>query len=532
MAVVLAAMRQQLDRLVHVTSSFRTEAIDGFVERIVAASPANITRVHPKVSGGSSANEGAIKMAQRATGKQEVITLFRSHLGQTIVTASMSGNAFRSRPIPITHPGVIKVPDPYCRRCFYSQDGPDQCAMQCVERIADFIEYASAGRVAAIVVEPISGNGGNIVSPPGYLTRLREFCDQNDIVLIFDEIQTGIGRTGEMFAAQHFGVGPDAITAAKGLGGSGAQVAAILTNDRLSCLSPNDHSFTYGSNVLALAAANATLDIISQRSFLEIDHVAEEAVFEFLRKKTCCRAALYSEDRGYIAIQPNPEYLFVVDPIDGTRPAAAALEMATVAVAVARHAADATLDDVIGAALIEIESGREIYGDAECLRSHGYPFALPRLSEASALSEMFWSVELNGHPMGLMSNAYGHVVDASANSGAVFVFNSASFSISRIITGQMDAYVDIGNRVLRDHPETEAAFRRAGRGSILHLFPYDIAAVVFLAGLAGVTITDAYGNSLGGTKLTDMSPLNQQSCVAACTPKLHATLIESINWNL
>jgi 4-aminobutyrate aminotransferase len=141
--------------------------------------------------------------------------------------------------------------------------------MECVERIGDFVEYATAGRVAAIIVEPISGNGGNIVPPPRYLTRLRQFCDENDIVLIFDEIQTGIGRTGKMFAAQHFGVEPDAITTGKGLGGSGAQVAAILTNDRLAGLNSNDHSFTYGSNLLAAAAANATLDIISQPEFLK-----------------------------------------------------------------------------------------------------------------------------------------------------------------------------------------------------------------------------------------------------------------------
>jgi 4-aminobutyrate aminotransferase len=122
--------------------------------------------------------------------------------------------------------------------------------------------------VAAILIEPISGNGGNVVPPEGYLPRLREFCDEHDIVLIFDEIQTGIGRTGQMFAAQHFGVEPDAITTAKGLGGSGAQVAAILTNDRLTGLPAHHHSFTYGSNLMAAAAANATLDIVRQPDFL------------------------------------------------------------------------------------------------------------------------------------------------------------------------------------------------------------------------------------------------------------------------
>jgi myo-inositol-1(or 4)-monophosphatase len=132
--------------------------------------------------------------------------------------------------------------------------------------------------------------------------------------------------------------------------------------------------------------------------------------------------------------------------------------------------------------------------------------------------------------MRLMADAYAHLVDASANSGGIFVFNSATFSISRIITGQLDAYVDIGNRILKDHPHTEAEFRRAGRGSILHLFPYDIAAATYLARLAGLTITDAFGADLGGTELLNLSPANQQSCIATSTPELHKALIDSIKW--
>ncbi|MFG2582004.1 hypothetical protein [Streptomyces malaysiensis] len=94
----------------------------------------------------------------------------------------------------------------------------------------------------------------------------------------------------------------------------------------------------------------------------------------------------------------------------------------------------------------------------------------------------------------------------------------------------MDAYVDIGNRLLRDRPETEADFRRVGHGSILHLFPYDIAASVFLAERAGVVITDAYGAPLGDTLLLEIDPGNQRSCIAACTPRLHEALISEIHW--
>lgn len=264
---VLKAITEQADQLIHVSSSFQTEAINRLSTRLVELAPKRITRAHLKVSGGSSANEGAIKMAQRVTGRRDVITLFRSHVGQTMMMTSLSGNAFRKAPFPQIFPGGLHVPDPYCFRCFYRQT-LDSCGMLCVERINDFLEFASSGSVAAVLVEPISGNGGNIVPPPGYFAKLRELCDQHDIKLIFDEVQTGIGRTGHMYAAEYFGVEPDAMTVAKGLGGSGAQIAGILTSNELAGLPTRDHSFTHGANLLAAAAANATLDVIDDPTFL------------------------------------------------------------------------------------------------------------------------------------------------------------------------------------------------------------------------------------------------------------------------
>ena len=264
---VVGAIQKQAELAIHLTSSFRSDPVDDLIGKLVACSPESLTRVHLKVAGGSEANEGAIKMAQAVTGRREVITLFRSHLGQTMMMTSMSGNAFRKAPFPLLYPGSMQVPDPYCYRCFYGQDRAN-CALMCVDRLDDFLEYASSGQVAAMVVEPISGNGGNIVSPDGYLPGLRDFCDRHGIMLILDEVQTGIGRTGKMFAAQHFGVEPDAITVAKGLGGSGAQVAAILSGERLDGLPGHHHSFTYGANLLAAAAASVTLDIVGRPEFL------------------------------------------------------------------------------------------------------------------------------------------------------------------------------------------------------------------------------------------------------------------------
>lgn len=263
----------------------------------------------------------------------------------------------------------------------------------------------------------------------------------------------------------------------------------------------------------------------------DIDEVAETAARDYCFAHAPCPLAIYTEDQSLLTTGPAPEVLLIIDPIDGTRPASANLEMAMISIACASYHADSCLDDVHTAVLMEIKSGAWICADTEHgLDSAGFSHSLPQLSNQHDLAKMFWSIEFNGHPMQLMSSAYGHLVDGSANSGGVFVFNSSTFSISRIITGQLDAYVDIGNRILRDHPQTEPEFRKAGRGSILHLFPYDIAAAVFIARHAGVIITDAYGASLGETRLMDLTPFNQKSCIAAANRQLHEALMNNIRW--
>ncbi|MER6757726.1 inositol monophosphatase family protein [Micromonospora echinofusca] len=268
----------------------------------------------------------------------------------------------------------------------------------------------------------------------------------------------------------------------------------------------------------------------------DVDEVAERAVWEHLTGHAREPLAVYTEHHGLRRTGPDPAILLVVDPVDGTRPTSAGLEMGTVSIAVAPLTAGApTLGDVTAAHVLELRSGAWMYADdtlPEPLRHDGYDWPLPRLSSTRDLTRMFWSIEFNGHPMRLMTDAYEHLVDASANTGGVFVFNSASFSLTRIVTGQLDAYVDIGNRILRDHPGTEAEFRRVGRGGILHLFPYDIAASAYLAKRAGVVVTDAYGDSLDPMPLLTIDPASQRSCVAASTPELHRALLDTIRWDL
>ena len=171
-------------------------------------------------------------------------------------------------PFPAVHADALNVPDAYCRRCFYDKE-PQTCGFWCVERIDDFLEYASSGSVACMLIEPISGVGGNIVPPPGYLQRLKAFCDAREILLIFDENQTSFGRTGALFAADTFGVQPNIMTVSKGMTGSGMQLAAILTEERLMGMERSLHGFTLGGHTLSAAAALVTIVVVQRPGFRE-----------------------------------------------------------------------------------------------------------------------------------------------------------------------------------------------------------------------------------------------------------------------
>jgi 4-aminobutyrate aminotransferase-like enzyme len=280
---VVGAVREQLDDLVFASSSFRTGATDRVMELLVELSPPELTRVNLRSSGGSTANEGAIKIAQWITGRRDVIVPFRGHVGQSMAATSYNGTSRMREPFPYHLPGAVHVPEPYCFRCFYRQT-PDKCGMWCVDRIEDFIAYASSGSVAAMIIEPISGVGGNVVPPPEYLPRLKEFCDERGIVLIFDENQTGLGRTGRLFAADHFGVTPHVMTVSKGLTGSGFPLAAILTEERLVGMPRSMHGFTYGSHTLSAAAAVATLNVVRRPEFLAHVRTTGAVLTERLRE--------------------------------------------------------------------------------------------------------------------------------------------------------------------------------------------------------------------------------------------------------
>ncbi|GGA32446.1 aspartate aminotransferase family protein [Okeania sp. KiyG1] len=264
---VIKAAFSQASHLLHCTSSFTTDPIDNLAIKLVETSPTNLKIAHTKVSSGSVAIEGAIKLAQYYTGKKEVICFHRSHHGQTIHTMAMSGFSFRNKPFQFSKDGIHHVPYPYYYRS--PNKTLEQVDDEVLAYIENTVEYSSHDQISAIVMEPILGLGGNVIPSRQFLVNLRDYCNKKGIVLIFDEIQTGVGRTGFMYASEHFGVQPDIMAVSKGLGGTGFQISAILMEEKFNGMPADHHSFTYGSNLMSSAAAVKTLEIISQASFLE-----------------------------------------------------------------------------------------------------------------------------------------------------------------------------------------------------------------------------------------------------------------------
>jgi 4-aminobutyrate aminotransferase-like enzyme len=281
---VVEACVSQLRRLPHLSSTFASPFAQELLDTLLPFAPIGIEAGWIRDASGSTANEGAVKMAQRFTGASGVISLFRAHHGQTCLMTAMSGAAFRRKGLPSTaSQHVLRVPAPYCHRCFYAQRFPE-CELLCVDRIHDFIDEASGGDVACFIVEPILANGGNIVPPPGYFAAVRQLCDERQIVLIADEVQTGLGRTGYMFASEALGLRPDIITLGKSLGGVGLPIAAILMRPEFDVLERHDHSFSSGGWLVALKAAAATVEVISGPGFLERVRHAGDLLGELLRE--------------------------------------------------------------------------------------------------------------------------------------------------------------------------------------------------------------------------------------------------------
>ncbi len=257
-----------------------------------------------------------------------------------------------------------------------------------------------------------------------------------------------------------------------------------------------------------------------------IDSVAERALENALAGSTR-KLAYFSEDRGLVKLAPEPDWLLMVDPIDGTRPLMCGFEAAVVSIALCDYSEVATFANIRAAVVLEIISGASFYVErGKGIETRPVRTVVP--SATSDLSQMFWSFDIIGRPARLALPYLEDLINRSGMKGAPFLVNGAAFSMTRIVTGQMDAYVDIGGRILQEHPESEREFLAIGNGHVMGTFPYDIAAAYLLLKETGCVISDAFGKSFDNKFLVQHGRNAVMSCVAASNSKLHENILNAL----
>ncbi|MCB0865148.1 MAG: hypothetical protein KDB58_05505 [Solirubrobacterales bacterium] len=258
-----------------------------------------------------------------------------------------------------------------------------------------------------------------------------------------------------------------------------------------------------------------------------IDERAEARMEEFLAERAP-DVAFYSEDRGMVMPGEEARWVLVVDPIDGTRPAMAGLESACVSVAAApmrgAKGDGPTMADVAVGCVVEIKSGERFLA----VRGEGVEPA-PALSRETRIERMLWTYGFRGRPVVPTAIVIEELIDSSSVSGGTFDLGSATYDMTRLVTGQLDAYVEPGPRMIDEVPSVRAEFERVGRGAILNNSPYDLAAAALILEEAGAVVTDAAGRPLGDRPLLGSGHEFQMSCVCAATPELHAAIVASLD---
>lgn len=257
---ITKAICDQVTTLQHTTTIYLTQNIVNLAERLAGVTPGGLKKSFFCASG-TEANEGAALLASIYTGRHEFISLRHGLHGRTKLTMSLTGlSMWRTDTAPVG--GIAFAPNAYCYRCPLGKRHPE-CDLACANEIETVIKTATSGQVAAMFAEPIQGNGGMITPPAGYFKRVREILDQHGILLVVDEVQTGFGRTGKMFAIEHYGVEPDIMTMAKALA-NGTPVGAFIARPEIADKYTRPGASTLGGNPVTAAAAMATLDFLDK----------------------------------------------------------------------------------------------------------------------------------------------------------------------------------------------------------------------------------------------------------------------------
>jgi len=263
---VVTAIKHQLDRFLHLCFHVTPyELYLKMAQKLVEISPGNFDKKVFLGNSGSEAVESAVRIARAFTGRSFLLALEYAFHGRTHTAVSLTGSArpYRVNMTPLDS-AVLRTPSGYCYRCSFGLKYPN-CNIRCVEYIKEsFNLHMYPEDIAAIVFEPIQGEGGIIVPPEEFIQGLKEISEENDILLIADEIQSGLGRTGKMFATEHFGITPDLITVAKSLGGGLPLGAVIGKKEVMDFLHIGGLGGTFGGNPLSCVAGLKTIELIEK----------------------------------------------------------------------------------------------------------------------------------------------------------------------------------------------------------------------------------------------------------------------------
>ena len=263
---VVRAIQEQAAKLIHMSGTdFYYENMVLLAEKLAALAPGGVPRRVYFGNSGTEAIECAMKLARYHTGRDKFIAFLGSFHGRTMGSLSLTASKYvqRGRMGPLV-PGVTHIPYANCYRCDYGKH-VETCAVECVKVIEDrlFKTILPAQEVAAIVVEPVQGEGGYVVPPQKFFDELSAVASPHGILLVLDEVQSGMGRTGKMWAAEHFGVTPDILAAAKGIA-SGMPLSATIARAEVMQWKPGSHASTFGGNPVSIAASLATIELLEQ----------------------------------------------------------------------------------------------------------------------------------------------------------------------------------------------------------------------------------------------------------------------------
>jgi 4-aminobutyrate aminotransferase len=281
---VMEAVRLQLEKYVHTGGVYYSEIVASAAERLISVTPPGLDMLFFSNSG-AEAVEGALKLARFVSGRPGFISFTGGFHGRTLgaVSITTSSSKYRNRYHPLL-PAVYHSLSPYCFRC-PSGRKPETCGSECFDNLKDMLkQQISPEEVAACIIEPVLGEGGYSPVPHSFLQKLRNLCDKHGILLIFDEVQSGMGRTSNWFAADHYGITPDIMTVAKGIASGFPLSAVVATRKIMERWLPGAHGTTFGGNPVSCAASLATIAVIEEEKLLEKSRLLADRAMERLKR--------------------------------------------------------------------------------------------------------------------------------------------------------------------------------------------------------------------------------------------------------